>query len=156
MINGPDLLIVVARFYDEISEELIKGAAAQIDSVGGTYKRIDVPGALEIPQAIGYTVNSKASNLGSRNFDGYVALGCVIRGETTHYDHVCFESIHGVQALALRYSLALGNGILTCENREQAWARAAINRGNKGKAAAIAALEMIKVKQSLKEKNEKF
>ena len=77
-----------------------------------------------------------------------MALGCVIRGETSHYDHVCFESIHGVQDLALKYSLALGNGILTCENREQAWARAAVDQGNKGGAAASAALELIKIRDT--------
>jgi 6,7-dimethyl-8-ribityllumazine synthase len=86
---------------------------------------------------------------GRRRYDGYVALGCVIRGETSHYDHICMEATRGLNDIAMNFSVAVGNGILTCETREQALARAATNQGNKGAQAARAAIEMVRVKREL-------
>ena len=144
----PVILIIEARFYEDIAEELVQGAIAAIEARGASYMRVSVPGALEIPAVIRFAVGSMALTDGHRRFDGYVALGCVIRGETTHYDHVCTESIRGVHDLALRYALAVGNGILTVENFDQAWARAARDKGNKGGVAANAALDMVAIKHS--------
>jgi 6,7-dimethyl-8-ribityllumazine synthase len=145
MTAAPRILLVEARFYDDIADQLIVGATAAVEARGGTCDRIAVPGAMEIPLVVRYAVD--AAEAGAGEFDGFVALGCVIRGETTHYDHVCQESIGGLHELALRYSLAVGTGILTCEDRAQAWARAAVDQGNKGSAAANAALDLIAVRQ---------
>ena len=139
MADAPHILIVEARFYEDLADELVRGAVAAIDSAGATYERISVPGAFEIPAAIRYAVKSMDFYSGRRRFDGYVALGCVIRGETTHYDYVCAESARGLQDLALTYTLAIGYGILTVENREQAWMRASVKHKNKGGGAAQAA-----------------
>ena len=107
-----------------------------------------MPGALEIPAAIRFAVRSMELVGGRRRFDGYVALGCVIRGETSHYEHVCREAIRGVNDLSLEYSLATGIGILTCDTHDQAVKRAAASGVNKGGAAAEAAMAMIEVKRS--------
>src|SRR6056297_1930185 len=129
------LLIVVAPFYRDIADHLIAGATAEIKASGGTWDLVEVPGALEVPTAIGIAERMS-------NFDGYVALGCVIRGETTHYETVCNDSSRGITLLGLQ-GLCIGNGILTVENREQALARADRTRMNKGAGAAAAALHLI-------------
>ncbi len=147
MSGGPRVLIVEARFYEDISDQLAAGAMAAIEARGGSYSRIAVPGALEIPAVVKFAVDAAAA--GGEEFDAFVALGCVIRGETTHYDHVCTESIAGLHRLMLDHGLCAGTGILTCENREQAWARAAVDKGNKGKAAADAALDLLAIKREL-------
>jgi len=140
-MSKPHLLIVEARFYADLADEQAHGAIEAIEATGGTWERVEVPGALEIPGAI------KFAEIGdAQKFDGYVALGCVIRGETTHYDTVCNDSSRGLQHLAIDYNLAVGNGILTVENREQAWARANRSDKNKGGGAAEAALAMINLK----------
>jgi len=108
-----------------------------------------VPGAFEIPAAVQCAVREMDFDPARRRFDGYVALGCVIRGETTHYDYVCGESARGLMDLSTRYSLAMGYGILTCENGDQAWARAGLNSGDKGGAAAKACLHMVALKNRL-------
>ena len=139
------VLIVEARFYEEIADELARGAIQLLEQEGVDYDRISVPGAFEIPAAIGFARHGATS--GGVDYDGYVALGCVIRGETTHYDYVCGESARGLQDLATRDGVALGYGILTVENADQAWARARIEGGkNKGRDAAQACLDMIDVK----------
>lgn len=139
------VLIVEARFYEDIADELAKGATQRLDEVGAEWERITVPGAFEIPAAIGFA--HRASTRGGVEFDGYVALGCVIRGETTHYDYVCGESARGLQDLAVREGLSIGYGILTVETGEQAWARASVTGGkNKGRDAADACLTMISLK----------
>lgn len=135
------VLIVEARFYQDIADELVKGATAHLDAAGVAFDRIAVPGAFEIPAAIAF------AHRGAAGYDGYVALGCVIRGETTHYDYVCGESARGLQDLAVREGLAIGYGILTVENGEQGWARASVDRKNKGRDAAEACLAMIAIKQ---------
>ncbi len=129
------ILIVVAPYYKDIADNLIAGARAEIEAVGGTHDTVEVPGALEIPTAIGM-----AGRLA--NYDGYVALGCVIRGETTHYDTVCNDSSRGITLLGLS-GHCVGNGILTVENREQAEVRADPEGQNKGGGAAAAALHLI-------------
>ncbi|SEL80387.1 6,7-dimethyl-8-ribityllumazine synthase [Roseovarius azorensis] len=129
------LLIVVAPFYRDIADNLIAGAVAEIEATGGTYEIAEVPGALEIPTAIGIAERMS-------NFDGYVALGCVIRGETTHYETVCNDSSRGITLLGLQ-GLCIGNGILTVETRAQAEVRADPGRMNKGAGAAAAALHLI-------------
>lgn len=150
MDDRPHIMIVEARFYDDIADELMAGALEVLEAEGLTYERFEVPGAFEIPAAIQYAIRSMDFFAGRRRFDGYVALGCVIRGETSHYDYVCGESARGLQDLAIRYSLALGYGILTVENKEQAWARAARNQKNKGGEATRACLQMLDLKRQFR------
>ena len=143
---APHILIVEARFYEDITDELARGAVAVLEQIiGASYERVAVPGALEIPAAV------QIASTSARRFDGYVALGCVIRGETTHYDTVCNESARGLQDLALRHGLAIGNGILTVETEAQAWARAKVAEMDKGGGAARAALAMIELKRHFKQ-----
>jgi 6,7-dimethyl-8-ribityllumazine synthase len=141
MAETPHIMIVEARYYAHISDELAKGAIAALDAAGASYERVAVPGAFEIPAAIRFAVEAQA------RFDGYVALGCVIRGETTHYDYVCAESAGGLQCLALEHGLAIGFGILTVENEGQALARARTDKKNKGGEAANACLAMIELRR---------
>lgn len=129
------VLIVVAPYYKDIADNLVAGAKAEIEAAGGTWDIVEVPGALEVPTAIGIAERMS-------NFDGYVALGCVIRGETTHYDTVCNDSSRGITLLGLQ-GLCIGNGILTVENRDQAVVRAEPKGQNKGGGAAAAALHLI-------------
>jgi 6,7-dimethyl-8-ribityllumazine synthase len=129
------LLIVVAPYYKDIADNLIAGARAEIEAAGGSHDLVEVPGALEVPTAIG--ISDRQSS-----FDGYVALGCVIRGETTHYETVCNDSSRAIQLLGLS-GLCIGNGILTVENRAQAEVRADPAGQNKGGGAAAAALHLI-------------
>ena len=131
-----NLLILEARFYGELCDELCRGAIAAIERAGATWERLAVPGALVIPGAI-----AVAHETGL--YHGYVALGCVLRGETSHYDIVSNESARGIMDLTLE-GLCIGNGILTCENEAQAWARAKIDDMDKGGGAADAALAMIR------------
>ena len=135
------MALVEARFYEEISDELAAGALAALKAAGATVERISVPGALEIPAAIAMLAARPAR--AGRRPDGYVALGCVIRGETSHYDIVAGESSRGLMDLAIAGRLAIGNGILTVENDEQAWRRARRSDLDKGGGAALACLAMI-------------
>ena len=144
----PHILIVEARFYEDIAEELVKGAVAVLTAAGVTYDRLAVPGAFEIPAAIRMAIRAMHFHPHRRRYDGYVALGCVIRGETTHYDYVCQESARGLQNLALEFTLAIGYGILTVENEAQAWERVRVDRKNKGGTAARACLAMIEAKRN--------
>jgi 6,7-dimethyl-8-ribityllumazine synthase len=142
----PRVLIVEARFYEDIADELARGAIQHLEASGVEYDRITVPGAFEVPAAIAFA--HQGSLRGGVSYDGYVALGCVIRGETTHYDYVCSESARGLQDLAVREHLAIGYGILTVETGEQAWARAGVESGkNKGRDVAEACLAMIALRQ---------
>jgi 6,7-dimethyl-8-ribityllumazine synthase len=132
----PHLLIVEARFYDPLADALLAGARSALEAEGASFDVASVPGALEIPGAIALAETSG-------RFDGYVALGCVIRGETYHFEVVAGESARGLMALTLD-GLAIGNGILTVENEAQAWARVdAAKKEDKGAQAAHAALSMI-------------
>ncbi len=136
------LLIIEARFYGDICDALAEGAIAAIERAGATWERVAVPGALEVPGAIA---------LAAKHYDGFVALGCVLRGETTHYDIVANESSRGIMELTLK-GLCIGNGILTCENEAQAWARARVSEMDKGGGAADAALDMIRFARAMKKK----
>ena len=129
------LLIVVAPYYRAIADDLIAGAKAMAGAAGATVDLVEVPGALEIPTAI-----AMAGRLAQ--FDGFVALGCVIRGETTHYDTVCNDSSRGLTLLGLQ-GLCIGNGILTVENMDQAVVRADPGGQDKGGGAAAAALHLV-------------
>ena len=140
------IMIVEARFYEDLAEEMAAGAIEVLEEARVKYERFSVPGSFEIPSAIKFAIKSMEFDSNRCRFDGYIALGCVIRGETTHYDYVCGESARGLASLTRRYSLALGYGVLTCENGAQAWARAARDQGNKGAAAANACLDMIAIK----------
>jgi 6,7-dimethyl-8-ribityllumazine synthase len=137
----PHILIVEARFYDALSDALLDGAKAALDDVGATYDVVTVMGALEIPAAISFALDAEAG--GGTEYDGYVALGTVIRGETYHFEIVANESSRALTDLSVSESIAIGNGILTVENEEQAWARAKRSEKDKGGFAARAALTMI-------------
>jgi len=141
------ILIVEARFYDDLADALLDGAKAALDAAGATYEVVTVPGALEIPAVISFALD--AAENGGTEYDGYVALGCVIRGETYHFEIVANESSRALMELAVEESLAVGNGILTVENDEQAWARARRDEGDKGGFAARAALAMIALRARL-------
>ena len=137
-------LIIDARFYTDIADELVRGATAELERCGATFERISVPGVLEIPAALSMAIELDEAE----RFDGFVLLGCVIRGETSHYDIVANESARALTDLAVDFGLALGNGILTVENGDQAWARA--RDKDKGGAAARAALAMAALRRRLK------
>jgi len=140
-------LVIDARFYEPIADELVAGATEALDALGATWDRISVPGVLEIPAALAFALD--AAEESGDGYDGYVVLGCVIRGETTHYDVVAGESARAIMDLAVGESLALGNGILTVENEAQAWARARRTEKNKGAVAAEAAHAMARLKRSM-------
>jgi len=142
MAEAPHVLIVEARFYEDISDELFAGAKEALDDAGATHQRVWVPGAFEIPSAIAMAADTE-------RYDGFVALGCVIRGETSHYDYVCGESARGLQDLAIKRRLPIGYGILTVENDAQAWARARRTEKNKGRDAAEACLAMVSLRRQL-------
>lgn len=146
-MDATHVLIVEARFYADISDELVRGASERLMAAGVTFDRVTVPGAFEIPAAVGLAARAAASIPGATRYDGFVALGCVIRGETTHYDYVCSESARGLQDLAVREGLAIGYGILTVENAAQAWARARVSEKNKGRDAVEACLAMVALKR---------
>lgn len=135
IVPAPHLLLVVAPFYRAIADDLLAGAGMVLSQAHATYETVEVPGALEIPTAIKLAARA-------RRFDGYVALGCVVRGETTHYEIVSTDASRGLMHLGLD-GLCIGNGILTCETMEQARVRAAPSGQDKGGGAAAAALHLI-------------
>ena len=145
--DNPHLLIVEARFYDDLAVALLDGAKQALDAAGATYDVVTVMGALEIPAAIAMALDGMEN--GGVWYDGFVALGMVIRGETYHFDIVANESSRALMDLAVSESLPIGNGILTVENDGQGWARARRSEGDKGGFAARAALTMIGLKQKL-------
>ena len=134
-------LIVEARFYAEIADLQLVGAKSALRAAGASFEQVSVPGALEIPVAIAMATASQ------QYYDGYVALGCVIRGETTHYETVCSESARGLMDLAVAENLAIGNGILTVEDEAQAWERADAARKDKGGDAARAAISLATIRR---------
>jgi 6,7-dimethyl-8-ribityllumazine synthase len=141
------LLIVEARFYADISDALLRGATRALDQAGAQYDRITVPGALEIPAAIAFALD--AAHRKRTPYDGVVALGCVIRGETYHFEIVAGQSARALMDLGVSQNLPIGNGILTVDTEAQALARAGADEHNKGAAAARAALTMVALKRSL-------
>ena len=142
------ILIVEARFYERIQDALLEGARSALDAYDAEYDVVTVPGALEVPIAIAMADEAGQKPAGVR-YDGYVALGCVMRGETTHYETVAGESARAIMDLGVSRRLAIGNGILTVEDEAQAWARAKPNEGDKGGGAAKACLELIVLKHHL-------
>ena len=141
MTRPPHLLLVEAPYYAHIAALLRQGAERALAAIGATHETITVPGAFEVPAAV-----ALAARMTDR-FDGYVALGCVIRGETTHYDHICAESARGLQELAIRDGLSIGYGILTVENEAQALVRAAPDGRDKGGEAVRACLALMALKR---------
>jgi 6,7-dimethyl-8-ribityllumazine synthase len=150
MNQSPHILLVEAPYYAHIADHLRTGAERALAAAGATHEVISVPGAFEIPAAIGMVARA------SKRFDGFVALGCVIRGETTHYDHICAESARGLQDLAVREGLAIGYGILTVENETQALARAPAERRDKGGEAVRACLALVDLKRRLAGEEHEF
>jgi 6,7-dimethyl-8-ribityllumazine synthase len=143
----PHIAIIEGRFYEALSDELARGAIAALEEAGATFDRYPVPGALEIPQVFGLLAASGLAPFGAPHwrYHGAVALGCVIRGETSHYDIVAGESARSLLEIATRHAIPLGNGILTVENEAQAWERASVEDGNKGRDAARACLCLVDV-----------
>jgi 6,7-dimethyl-8-ribityllumazine synthase len=146
-LAGARLLIVEARFYDDIADALLAGAARAIEAVGATYERVSVPGSLEVPPAIAIAVD--AAERAGKPFDGAVGLGCVIRGETLHFEIVSFESARGLMDLSVAHRLPIGNGIITVDTDAQALERALPDKGDKGGDAARAALALIRLKRQV-------
>ncbi len=140
----PHVLVVRAPYYAHVIDDLATGAAHALERAGATHETVDVTGAFELPQAIRLALR------GSRRFDGFVALGCVVRGETSHYDHICDATLAGLMQVSLTFGLALGTGLLTVETIAQAQARARLDGGaNKGEEAALACLGQIALARRL-------
>ena len=131
------VLILEARFHEHITEMMVKGAVAVLEQSGIKYDRLPVPGSFEIPGAIKFAMNM---------YDGFVALGCVIRGATSHFEYVCAESARGLMALSMDHNIAIGYGVLTCDTEAQALERADPKQLDKGGDAAAACLRMIELK----------
>ncbi len=145
MAHSPYILIIEARFYEEIADDLLKGAKAVIAAAQAKCEVVTVPGILELPAAalFGMTPDRKSG----QRYDGFVVLGCAVKGETDHYEHVCTQSMSGVQRVALDLKAPAGNGILTCPTWELAQDRADPARGDAGGRAARACLRLIELKQ---------
>lgn len=145
--STPHLLIIEARFYDDMADTLLAGATKALETAGATFDVVTVMGALEIPAAVSMAMD--AAEAGGTHYDGYVALAVVIRGETYHFELVSNESVRGLMNLSVAESLAIGNAIMTVENAEQAWERISPDKLDKGGFAARAALTMIALRQKL-------
>lgn len=145
----PHIMVIEAPFYKDIAAEMAAGAFAVISQAEASYERFEVPGALEIPAAILYGIKMKHYHPARRRFDGYVALGCLIKGDTHHFDIVAGESARGIMDITTHYTIAVGNGIITAYSLEQARARAIVSGYNIGGRAANAALSMIALKNKL-------
>ena len=144
-LPGARVLIIQSPYYGDIAREMLAGATAEIEAAGARHETVSVPGALEIPQALGIYMDSDASI----EFDGVVALGCVIRGETSHYDIVCENANHWLYTTANEFGMPVGNAILTVDSHEQAMARASGGRAGKGGDAAYACLTLIALRRKL-------
>lgn len=143
------VLILEARFYNHIADDLLNGAIAELAKAGVEHTVMTVPGVLELPAALRYVISAIEKLTIDQRYDGYVTLGCAIRGQSDHYDHVCTECMRGLQDLALTYDLAIGNGVLTVHNEAQALDRCKPDRKNIGGLAARACLRMIDLKREL-------
>lgn len=142
------ILVVEARFYDDIADLLLAGATRALEAAGAAFDTVTVPGALEIPTAIAIALDT-AQHHRRALYDGVVALGCVIRGETSHYDIVAGESARALMDLAVAQRMPVGNGILTVDTQAQALERADPKRLDKGGGAALAALSLVRLKRRL-------
>ena len=148
MPRNAHIMLVVSKYYKEIAEELLAGSIVELKKSKSTWEIIEVPGAFEIPAAISMSINSNKNPEVNNSVDGYVALGCVIRGETSHYDYVCGETARGLQTIAIEHKVPIGFGVLTVDNKEQAEERAFVNRKNKGGEAARVCLKMFELKNN--------
>ncbi|MCX7320489.1 MAG: 6,7-dimethyl-8-ribityllumazine synthase [Hyphomicrobiales bacterium] len=146
-ISGAHALIVEARFYDDIQDAMLKAAIAELKAAGVSYDVLTVPGALEIPAAIAIAVEAAENT--AKPYDCAIALGCVVRGDTIHFEIVSMESSRGLMDYSVQQRFPLGNGIITVNTEEQAWARAKASELNKGGDAARAALAMLRIKRRL-------
>ena len=146
-VPGARVLVVEARFYGELADELLRGALQAVEAAQATADVLTVDGALEIPAAVAIAL--EAAEPRGRPYEAVVALGCVIRGETGHYDIVAGESARALMDLSVARRIPLGNGILTVENNAQAWTRARVSELNKGGGAAEAALAVLRIKKKL-------
>src|SRR5207302_3091972 len=146
-LKGARILVVEARFYDDIADELLKGATRVLETAGVVFDRVSVPGSLEIPPAI--TMALDAADRAGKPYEGAVALGCVIRGDTIHFEIVSHESARGLMEISRTRGVPIGNGILTVDNDAQAWMRARVNEADKGGEAARAALALVRLKRRL-------
>jgi 6,7-dimethyl-8-ribityllumazine synthase len=144
MSTRPRVLIVEARFYPDLADQLYAGAAGVLAEAGVPFERQAVPGCFELPAAIRFALGDTPS---SCRYDGFVALGCVIRGETDHYDHICREVSRALMDLSVAHRAPLGFGVLTCQTYDQARVRAAVDGKNKGADAAVACLRMMELKR---------
>jgi 6,7-dimethyl-8-ribityllumazine synthase len=155
-LKGVRILIVESGYYEDIADMLLDGAKRALDAAGAAYDVITVPGALELPQAIVIALdaargakNVNANPRAEETYDGVVALGCVIRGETSHYDIVAGESARVLMEIGIARKIPVGNGILTVDTAAQAKVRAALDKGDKGGAAAKAVLSLVRLKRGL-------
>ena len=146
-VPGARILIVEARFYDDIADELLRGARGAVEAAQATMDVLTLDGALEIPATVAIALD--AAEKAGKPYDAVVALGCVIRGETGHYDIVAGESARALMDLSVARKIPLANGILTVENEEQAWIRASVNELNKGAGAVEAALAVLRIKKKV-------
>jgi 6,7-dimethyl-8-ribityllumazine synthase len=146
-LKGVRILVVEARFYDDIADELLKGATRVLEAAGAVFDSMSVPGSLEIPAAITFALD--AAERAGKPYEGAVALGCVIRGDTIHFEIVSHESARGLMEISRTRGVPIGNGILTVDNDAQAWMRARIEEADKGGEAARAALALVRLKRRL-------
>lgn len=146
-LKGARILVVEARYYEQLADELLAGATRALDEAGATCDVITVPGALEIPTALAIALDAAAAK--KKPYDGAVALGCVILGETFHFEIVSEQSARGVMDVSVARKIPIGNGILTVDTEAQAWVRARVTEGDKGGGAARAALTLIGIKRSV-------
>ena len=146
-LAGARLLIVEARFYEDIADALLAGATQALKAAGAAFDRISVPGSLEVAPAIAIAV--EAAERSGRPYEGVVALGCVIRGDTIHFEIVSEQSARAIMDLSIARRLPIGNGILTVDTDDQAWLRARAEEADKGGDAARAALALVRLKRAL-------
>jgi 6,7-dimethyl-8-ribityllumazine synthase len=146
-LNGARILIVEARFYEDIADALLAGATRALQKAGAVFDRVSVPGSLEVAPAI--AIAADAAERSGRPYDGAVALGCVIRGETLHFEIVSQESARALLELSVARRLPIGNGILTVDTNAQAWTRARPEEADKGGDAVRAALSLVRLKRRL-------
>jgi 6,7-dimethyl-8-ribityllumazine synthase len=146
-LKGARILIVEARFYEDIADALLKGATRALEQSGAVFDRVSVPGSLEVPPAIAIALD--AAERAGKPYEGAVALGCVIRGDTIHFEIVSFESSRGLMEISRTRGVPIGNGIVTVDNDAQAWMRAKVDEADKGGDAARAALALVRLKRRL-------
>jgi 6,7-dimethyl-8-ribityllumazine synthase len=147
-LDGVRMLVVEARFYEDIADALLEGATRALKEAGAKFDRVSVPGSLEVPPAIAIALD--AGERAGRPYDGVVALGCVIRGDTIHFEIVSTESARALMDLSVSRRMPIGNGIITVDTDAQAWARARAEKADKGGDAARAALALVRLKRGVK------